>query len=901
MRLNKLLSAFFRKRKFIKVASLGFFIVALFLLYSSTTTIFISSTQTWFNSWLKHYTQPNVLSFEEKHPEDSRYANEIRVLFEMMQDYSVSNNSLVKSLFDHHYSPFQDFFNFKTLAAVDSAEPYDLNPNLYWDVLLSQVLESQDEVEFAWYDFIDNIEYNTLLRLSNTTSVTCKTTNFKSIPVELVSLNGSPGLFVADLLPQYSSQVFLEKNRNARYSPQQYCLDNHDRLGEDFNSSRDSLQNVDNFLFPLRQFRLNHNVRGEVYGLQSTSHLIDSRSNPLGIIMLSLNSNHESRFKFYSVRQEDKIEMGRNFVTLGLVSKLRSNITLQQDELLNKWNKVPFESLNASSYQEDHLIDRSLFQFNIVDRIKELEEAEASGFLNHVQMNYLSSLRFYNLQHYTQTKKHFQEPTGIIQFNGRGFHYDAFFFHSPKFELNPQLKQASIHGLLHTLITLVNAYGLHGWIAHGNLLAWSFNGINFPWDDDVDYQMPIQDLHTLAEFCNQTLVLQDPHYGNGRYWLDFGNLVGRNKGNGKNNIDARLIDVDSGLFIDITGMSFNSEVIADRDYELLREFVTDNKELLYSIAADSSMTEASISTIDHISPEDYIKVIQSDDSTPRAQRAEMVKLCKYTIEKEAIDRSSIWKQVHLATDGSEESEVNNIIHTYLNDMTAAQRFAVNKHLGLVSCRNRHFTLIDELSIQKSTFVQRIPSNVPQQYLPVLKKEYREIEDTKHPFDSLIQYKTHIFLPSLQMWLEKKAVLNALKYPHKLDEAGSFSLPNGVDLSKENIESLDLETTELLLGNMCDLNNEEFNQILVLSDMIEQNDQREYRAKELSLEIKGDGKTDKLYASGLPSDNLFHIDPYVLNILYRQYYNNEKPYNKNECLHQMFKLVKKIENKYFDEE
>ena len=77
--------------------------------------------------------------------------------------------------------------------------------------------------------------------------------------------------------------------------------------------------------------------------------------------------------------------------------------------------------------------------------------------------------------------------------------------------------------------------------------------------------MPIQDLHFLAKNFNQSLVVEDTSYpdglfkGVGRFFLDVGNSITfRDLGNGNNNIDARFIDIDSGVFIDITGLSISN-------------------------------------------------------------------------------------------------------------------------------------------------------------------------------------------------------------------------------------------------------------------------------------------------------------------------------------------------------
>mmetsp|Transcript_5678 Transcript_5678/g.6749 ORF Transcript_5678/g.6749 Transcript_5678/m.6749 type:complete len:811 (-) Transcript_5678:9581-12013(-) len=98
--------------------------------------------------------------------------------------------------------------------------------------------------------------------------------------------------------------------------------------------------------------------------------------------------------------------------------------------------------------------------------------------------------------------------------------------------------------------------GIVTWIMHGPLLSWYWDGLMFPFDVDIDIQMPMMELARLAKDYNQTLVLEDPNEGYGKYLIDVGTYI-HNRGISKqsNHIDARFVDVDSGIYIDITGLS----------------------------------------------------------------------------------------------------------------------------------------------------------------------------------------------------------------------------------------------------------------------------------------------------------------------------------------------------------
>jgi phosphorylcholine metabolism protein LicD len=114
--------------------------------------------------------------------------------------------------------------------------------------------------------------------------------------------------------------------------------------------------------------------------------------------------------------------------------------------------------------------------------------------------------------------------------------------------------------------------GVETWIAHGSLLGWWWNKKVFhilftcgterkltltkilPWDSDIDVQVSAPSMHFLASYYNMTvfhystpripsrdyLLEINPHYSNG------------SRTDKLNVIDARWVDTESGLFIDIT-------------------------------------------------------------------------------------------------------------------------------------------------------------------------------------------------------------------------------------------------------------------------------------------------------------------------------------------------------------
>lgn len=181
---------------------------------------------------------------------------------------------------------------------------------------------------------------------------------------------------------------------------------------------------------------------------------------------------------------------------------------------------------------------------------------------------YMESLK-YSL-HCEAPPKYFYEAKLIKTENKwpLGAHYDWRFFNGLMHE-SENLKPV-ISNLLASWFELTQTYQLTTWVAHGSLLSWYWNGGSFPWDNDIDVQMPIADLHKLSHQFNQTIIVDmggndGDQIRYGRYFLDCGTFIShRSRGNGHNNIDARFIDMDTGLYIDITALAASDTLAPNR-------------------------------------------------------------------------------------------------------------------------------------------------------------------------------------------------------------------------------------------------------------------------------------------------------------------------------------------------
>ncbi|KAL4934636.1 putative mannosylphosphate transferase (Mnn4) [Aspergillus undulatus] len=147
--------------------------------------------------------------------------------------------------------------------------------------------------------------------------------------------------------------------------------------------------------------------------------------------------------------------------------------------------------------------------------------------------------------------KYYQEP-GNDEIHA---HYDSRFFKNPVPE--EQRSQVLTH-IVHSYFEFFNKNNLETWIAHGTLLGWWWNGRIMPWDWDIDTQVSEATLFRLADEFNGT----EHHYNTTYPHVEHSYLLDvnpwarqRDRGKGLNIIDARWIDMKTGLYIDITGLS----------------------------------------------------------------------------------------------------------------------------------------------------------------------------------------------------------------------------------------------------------------------------------------------------------------------------------------------------------
>ncbi|KAK4504513.1 hypothetical protein PRZ48_005429 [Zasmidium cellare] len=120
-------------------------------------------------------------------------------------------------------------------------------------------------------------------------------------------------------------------------------------------------------------------------------------------------------------------------------------------------------------------------------------------------------------------------------------------------------QQAHLKALIQTYLSTMNSIGAETWLMHGTLLGWYWNRKVMPWDSDLDVMVSEKSLHFLASYHNMTMhSFKLPGQKRTRtYLLEINPNYREGEVDEENRIDARWIDTEIGLFIDITTLRRN--------------------------------------------------------------------------------------------------------------------------------------------------------------------------------------------------------------------------------------------------------------------------------------------------------------------------------------------------------
>lgn len=303
----------------------------------------------------------------------------------------------------------------------------------------------------------------------------------------------------------------------------------------------------------------NHEILGK-------SFLFGTAPSPTKVIFMTLDSGTYELF----VQNKDKNDLGLSLLKNGIVEHIMLHKDTRSinvlEAYLNLLEHMPPPPPNDVFNSGKVHIPETFFEVNGELVIKELsEETDLDVSLK----SYLDAIK-YSLSEQNPPK--FFHEANLPSTEAKkwlGDHYDWRFFNG--ITIGEESQMLALHRMIKAYLNFSRQNGLYTWIAHGSLLAWYWNGISFPWDSDVDVQMPIKSLHELGRRFNQSLIVENvassdnTFHGLGRYFIDVGSsITHRTKGNGNNNIDARFIDLDTGLYVDITGLSISDLKTPDR-------------------------------------------------------------------------------------------------------------------------------------------------------------------------------------------------------------------------------------------------------------------------------------------------------------------------------------------------
>lgn len=234
-------------------------------------------------------------------------------------------------------------------------------------------------------------------------------------------------------------------------------------------------------------------------------------------------------------------------LSLWYESDLQTSYIRDQDLKRDKFRVVDSSNQSQRLSKQDFMFELEQFYSNL--------QRKVSTSLSKHEINDFDTELFHNVQwtlaDTIDYPKFFHEVR--VLGNSKGAHFDWRFFKSTDYSRYET--QAILHQLTRAWLKFAHSVGLQTWLAHGTLLGWYWNGMNLPWDLDLDVQMTTESLILLARNYNQTLVVDGT--GTGAYLVEVGpSFYSRVKGSGQNIIDARFIDVHTGFYVDITALSF---------------------------------------------------------------------------------------------------------------------------------------------------------------------------------------------------------------------------------------------------------------------------------------------------------------------------------------------------------
>ncbi|KAG5421804.1 hypothetical protein I9W82_000896 [Candida metapsilosis] len=398
----------------------------------------------------------------------------------------------------------------------------------------------------------------------------------------------------------------LQEHANKKTKYPNWCknlVDLDDEEVEEIGLSRDDMP-----AFIVKSSPMNKAHHKEVM-LQGKGHLLTSQENPIAMIFLTKDGTYETQLmgqrqrlvrtnlfeKYLQRRNMDpstdlkEIEMNPQAEFKSLLETVPARPLNLEDDIYKMRQITRQKEFNASRelhldkdafHYKQEAIDEQISDYEVrLNKIKESVTNELrynpkvieENRLNRHEINHYNGLVAANKISVAKEPTYYKLATlKKDKTNGdSGWHYEWRFFNgalryikddtwtSDQLEVREQI---ILDRLLRNWFRFAEEKGIISWIAHGPLLSWYWDGLMFPYDIDIDIQMPSSELNRLSANYNMTLVIEDVNEGYGKYLIDCSTFLHHRQVASKDNhIDARFIDIDTGTYIDITGVGINNE------------------------------------------------------------------------------------------------------------------------------------------------------------------------------------------------------------------------------------------------------------------------------------------------------------------------------------------------------
>lgn len=395
-----------------------------------------------------------------------------------------------------------------------------------------------------------------------------------------------------------------------------YCINNKDITEEDLMlMSLPSTEFVPGFAVKKSP---TNKASNEVRMLEGKSHLLTYAMNPYKIIFLSKDGVYEVQVEekkrlvdsdlFENYLNSKNIQNFDAKIVLNPVQefkdfmdKVKPNPLSPEDDEYGMVAKIKDNLANSKeiylpesvfNYQQDK-IDEQLKKFEermaildmlTTDELLFNEKGLTDNKFSRNEFNYYNGLRYANSFPEDAEETYFRMARLNFDKSDKkhdaGWHYEWRFFNGAMRYLKKGWNREELivrdkvllDRILRNWFRFANEKGIISWIAHGPLLSWYWDGLLFPFDEDIDIQMPVMELTRLSKLYNQTLVIEDITEGFGKYLIDCSTFLHhRTKTNKQNHIDARFIDVDTGSYIDITGLGISTDPAPEKYNELISQ------------------------------------------------------------------------------------------------------------------------------------------------------------------------------------------------------------------------------------------------------------------------------------------------------------------------------------------